>query len=251
LLRWTKFGQKLFSGEFLRHLSPRWMMRKISDRIFQPIRLISVRMTNHPNLCGEGDAAIAGHGQGLQPIENAGNASGVCGKNEIKSAPLANSIGDGTSSEAACVELPGCKDDGGKVCAESGDVPDGKDFTANSDSCGKNGNGLHIDSLTENLSKRYNGQSRGDRILALVHEQMMNFGDDYQSAWNTVKRQFPALFREKFESQTKAYHHEKIDIIQCCRGHACRQHYEGGSGSNHAEVFAVQAGSNRKNFNSQ
>jgi hypothetical protein len=198
LLHWTKLGQKLFSGGFLRHLSPRWMMRKISDRIFQPIRLISIGMTNHPNLCGEGDATIAGHGQGLQPIENVGNASGVCGKNEIKSAPLTNSTGNDVSSDAACVERSDYKGDVGKVCAESCDVPNKENFTANLDNCGKNGGGLHIDSLTENLSKRSNGQSCGDRILALVHEQMVNFGDDYQSAWNTVKRRFPALFRENF-----------------------------------------------------
>jgi len=42
------------------------------------------------------------------------------------------------------------------------------------------------------------GQTFKDRILALVYEQMANFGDDYQSAWNTVKRRFPALFGENF-----------------------------------------------------
>ncbi|MDR2436179.1 MAG: phage protease [Puniceicoccales bacterium] len=194
LLRWTKLGQRLFSGGFLRHLSPRWMMRKISDRIFQPIRLISIGMTNHPNLYGEGDVP-AGQGQGPQAIENTGSASEVCGKNEIKGAPH---IGNDVSSDAACAEDPNCKGDADKICAESGDIPNKEDSTVTPDGCGKNGGGLHIDSLTENLSKRPNGQSCGDRILALVHEQMINFGDDYQSAWNAVKRRFPALFREKF-----------------------------------------------------
>ena len=194
LLRWTKLGEKLFSGGFLRHLSPRWMMRKISDRIFQPIRLISVGMTNHPNLYGEGDATAAGWNRGL-PAENAGE---VCGEHGIESTPSANSIGGDVPSNAACVEKLNSRGGAGEVCAGSGDVPSGEDPAVNSDSCGKNGGGLHIDSLTENLSKRSSGQSCRDRILALVHEQMVNFGDDYQSAWNAVKRRFPALFREKF-----------------------------------------------------
>jgi hypothetical protein len=192
LLRWTKLGQKLFSGGFLRHLSPRWIMRKICDRIFQPIRLISLGMTNHPNLYGEGNTTAIGHGQDLRPIENAENAHKAC---EEKGVPLANS---GASSDATRVQSLECESDAGKVCAEVGDISDGENPAVIPEGCGKNSGGLHIDSLTENLSKRSNGQSCGDRILALVHEQMMNFGDDYQSAWNTVKRRFPALFREKF-----------------------------------------------------
>jgi hypothetical protein len=186
LLRWTKLGKKLFSGGFLRHLSPRWMMRKIGDRIFQPMRLISIGMTNHPNLCDKSGFTAAECAK-CSPLP-ANAESEICGENEIK-----NSAKNTVSGSVPCAEL---FDGRSEVSAEDG-APSSVEHT-DSDGRGSGGGGLHIDSLTKNLSKRSSEQSRMGRILALVHEQMINFGDDYQSAWSAVKRRFPALFREKF-----------------------------------------------------
>jgi hypothetical protein len=58
LTQWTDLGRKLFGGKFFRHLSPRWMMREIENGLFHPVRLISVGMTNHPNMCCGGDLPV-------------------------------------------------------------------------------------------------------------------------------------------------------------------------------------------------
>jgi hypothetical protein len=157
LSRWTELGRKLFTSGFLRYLSPRWLMRKIRDRIFQPVCLISIGMTNHPNFCkGENLFAI----ENVQFIEN--------------------------------------KEDANNNFAEDDTALVGEYATENSNKCGTSAENLHVSSLTENLFERTHCQPCRDQILALVYEQMANFGDDYQTAWNAIKRRFPALFGENF-----------------------------------------------------
>jgi hypothetical protein len=84
LSHWTELGKKLFDGGFLRYLSPRWLMRKVRDRIFQPVRLISVGMTNHPNLYKENFSSSADGAQYSQFSKNEGTANKVCQKKELE-----------------------------------------------------------------------------------------------------------------------------------------------------------------------
>jgi hypothetical protein len=198
LSRWTELGKKLFDGGFLRYLSPRWLMRKVRDRIFQPVRLISIGMTNHPNLCRGKVSSSAGGAQCLQLPKNEGIANKVRPKNETKSEILTNPVQDAILDGGLCAKRLENQKDANEVSAENNPVSAGECATGGSEENGVSGGGLHVSSLTENLFERTNGQPCKDRILALVYEQMANFGDDYQSAWNTVKRRFPALFGENF-----------------------------------------------------
>ncbi|MDR1255772.1 MAG: phage protease [Puniceicoccales bacterium] len=168
LPRWTELGKKLFSNGFLRYLSPRWLMRKVEGKIFQPVRLISIGLTNHPNLCQEKIPTATE----IRRAQFIGNKSEVLAKNE-------NQSEDSSPSAQGNLEQSEVRGEVGQTSPE-------------------NGGNLHVSSLSGNLLERTNGQPRGERILALVHEQMSIFGDDYQSAWNAIKRRCPALFRENF-----------------------------------------------------
>ncbi|MDR0595821.1 MAG: phage protease [Puniceicoccales bacterium] len=195
LSRWTELGRKLFSSGFLRYLSPRWLMRKIRDRIFQPVRLISIGMTNHPNLCkGENLFAI----ENAQLFENKEDVNKICIKKEIADENLGDPTQIDNFGKGLLAEYSANQSDANDNFAENDIALVGECATENSSKHGISAENLHVSSLTENLFERTHCQPCRDRILALVYEQMANFGDDYQKAWNAVKRKFPALFRENF-----------------------------------------------------
>ncbi|WP_269540151.1 phage protease [Cerasicoccus fimbriatus] len=60
LPRWSDAGQNLLRNAFYKFLSPRWAMKPLGDGVFEPVRLISVGLTNQPNIPGD---AIANEAQ--------------------------------------------------------------------------------------------------------------------------------------------------------------------------------------------
>ncbi|MDR0418069.1 MAG: phage protease [Puniceicoccales bacterium] len=52
LPKWSEEGRKLIENSYFKFLSPRWEMKRKSD-VLIPIRLISVGLTNHPNIPGD------------------------------------------------------------------------------------------------------------------------------------------------------------------------------------------------------
>ena len=51
--RWSEPGREMLRHAFYKFLSPRWQMRPLGDGTFEPVRLLSVGLTNHPNIPGE------------------------------------------------------------------------------------------------------------------------------------------------------------------------------------------------------
>jgi hypothetical protein len=184
LARWTNLGKKLFGGGFLCHLSPRWMMRKIRDKLFQPVRLISVGMTNRPNLCCSNDSLVDEDAKCVQPANNEENVHKVYVKNFPENETSTNPEQAVVSEGILCVKLIDNQKDATKVL--------------NKNETNLSIGGLHVSSMTKNLSGRPEEQSAKDKILTLVYERMANFGEDYQAAWNTVKHSHPALFMKNF-----------------------------------------------------
>jgi len=52
LPRWSKAGSEMLSSSYYRFLSPRWLMKR-TGKTFEPVRLVSVGMTNQPNIAGQ------------------------------------------------------------------------------------------------------------------------------------------------------------------------------------------------------
>lgn len=53
LPRWSDAGQNLLRNAFYKFLSPRWAMRELGGGVYEPVRLVSVGLTNHPNMPGD------------------------------------------------------------------------------------------------------------------------------------------------------------------------------------------------------
>lgn len=53
LPRWSQAGRELLGNAFYKFLSPRWAMRHLDGDVFEPVRLISIGLTNQPNIPGE------------------------------------------------------------------------------------------------------------------------------------------------------------------------------------------------------
>lgn len=51
--RWSEPGREMLRNAFYKFLSPRWQMRPLGDGTFEPVRLLSVGLTNNPNIPGE------------------------------------------------------------------------------------------------------------------------------------------------------------------------------------------------------
>lgn len=75
LPKWSEDGQKLIENSYFKFLSPRWEMKWEGD-VLKPVRLISVGLTNHPNILGDAIAnqeVIADDG-GIIPVAIATNS---------------------------------------------------------------------------------------------------------------------------------------------------------------------------------
>ncbi len=53
LPQWSEAGNELLDNAFYKFLSPRWQLRSLGNGAFEPVRLLSIGLTNHPNIPGE------------------------------------------------------------------------------------------------------------------------------------------------------------------------------------------------------
>lgn len=51
--KWSGAGDELLRNAFYKFLSPRWVMEPLGKDVFQPVRLLSVGLTNQPNIPGD------------------------------------------------------------------------------------------------------------------------------------------------------------------------------------------------------
>jgi hypothetical protein len=61
-IRWSQSGRELIENANYKFFSPRWLMRAAGSGIFEPVRLLSVGLTNTPNIPGE---VIANEAKGM------------------------------------------------------------------------------------------------------------------------------------------------------------------------------------------
>jgi hypothetical protein len=67
-IKWAKSGRELLDNANYKFFSPRWVMRRVGDGVFEPVKLLSVGLTNTPNIPGdvianEASAKVAGDGR--------------------------------------------------------------------------------------------------------------------------------------------------------------------------------------------
>ncbi|MDR1414079.1 MAG: phage protease [Puniceicoccales bacterium] len=173
-IKWTEFGRELFQNGIINHLSPRWLTVKNKEGRLSPKRLISVGLTNHPNI----------------PCKHVSKFE-KCGKE----------IGDMTIG-TACSKNDEAENSQ-KFANENSPSPE-ENLNQNWQGKllgGENGSllpELHVTSKTEGLGRSRFDRSNGEKILALVYERMMKLSENYADAWMAVKRGNSSLFYENF-----------------------------------------------------
>ncbi|MDR3117378.1 MAG: phage protease [Puniceicoccales bacterium] len=166
-IRWSKLGQELLDNAHFQFLSPRWEMHPIGGGRFLPKLLVSIGLTNHPNIAGE---AIANAELALG-AEPAGDGAGGDGREELPS------FGIPVAGVLARPALP---------------------IAANTR--GLAGGILGRSALSVQLAggfRRWESKAGERRLLALVGERMVSANETFTAAWRNVKASHPALFPAK------------------------------------------------------
>jgi hypothetical protein len=178
LVKWTDIGRELFKNGILRHLSPRWLTTPTQGGKLSPRRLLSVGLTNHPNIrCDH-----------VSKVEKIDGQMASLGNDGVKSFEI-----DGQEN---CQAI-----DSGNILPKGEEEQLGQQAT---DSVDENililpsQIVLHTVSQTEDLKHPIFNKSNCERILELVFERMQKCSEKYNDAWNAVKRSNPALFKKNF-----------------------------------------------------
>ncbi|MDE6432079.1 MAG: hypothetical protein K2L13_01655 [Opitutales bacterium] len=202
LSRWTSIGKKIFGEKFLKYLSPRWMMKKLSDKIFSPVRLLSVGMTNHPNVRCEHTVTTIDNNDDkklFEPVDDEQVMVRSSKKDLTEVLPKDTEesnvkIDNDKESELSSPSEPAS--DVSEAVVPSPEIMKPETFDTSSANDGEVPEPQwHTCALTNHLIERRPELDVKDKILRLVYDHMGRTGDSYQASWATVKRQNPGLFR--------------------------------------------------------
>ncbi|WP_309398536.1 phage protease [Cerasicoccus maritimus] len=184
LPRWSDAGQNLLRNAFYKFLSPRWAMKPLGDGVFEPVRLISVGLTNQPNIPGD---AIANEATG----------------DDASPSPQVNADADWTNvlanerQERIGVILDNAVLTGVIAPNERERWQAGltADFELGLSELKTRRPSLKTTASTLNLNLRQaSNASRG--FLDHVNERIAQTGEPFATAWKAVKQERPELFEE-------------------------------------------------------
>ncbi|MDR2628430.1 MAG: phage protease [Puniceicoccales bacterium] len=177
LVKWTNIGQELFKNGILRHLSPRWLTTPTQDGKLAPKRLLSIGLTNHPNIrCDHQSKIEKVARQAASPGDDSAKNFEIDGQENYQDINSENILPEG-------------EEESGQQVTDSTD----EDILILPSQIV-----LHTVSQTEDLKQSIFNKSNCERILELVFERMQKFSEKYNDAWNAVKRNNPALFNKNF-----------------------------------------------------
>lgn len=172
--KWSPAGRELLENAFYRFTSPRWTLRSLGGGFYQPIKLISIGLTNQPNLQCD---AIANEKEPelMCDIDDLVGAWGLTQKHDIsiKLAKELKTVAMNFDEERAHWQQERSalqKQIDTHTCASNTttELP-----TLNNTSIT-----THLKSTTDSTS---------DRILAQVRSTMQNSGRSYLEAWQMVR----------------------------------------------------------------
>lgn len=165
LPRWSNAGHALLANTHYRFLSPRWQMRYLdrARRILEPVRLLSIGLTNQPNIPGP---AISN-----QRIENSTTDT---------SQLLTNAVANG---HILPHQLPAWR------AGIEADPNRGRDELL---ALANQVPALHTASCLPDLACRNREAARPRPFLEVVRQRMRETGEDFATAWSHTKRTHPA-----------------------------------------------------------
>ncbi|MDR1458577.1 MAG: phage protease, partial [Puniceicoccales bacterium] len=222
LIHWSDVGYQLVKNGFFRFLSPRWRMKNLVGNYFEPVKLLSVGLTNNPNIktCRLIDQPWLKNIE-LSVGEKFAKFIKLLGLSELLNFEeqlneLESVIKDSTKWRTQGEDLIGKNK---KLQAEAenfyhiiqanelkGDASMTKDCSLNdldqvdkpainNDTNGRPSAHLNTETKTVGLNNRTRYfYEKKDKILTLVRERMVATGDKYYEAWAWARRTNPSLF---------------------------------------------------------
>lgn len=220
LPKWSEAGRDLLKNAYFKFLSPRWEMTPLGAQRFAPRALVSIGLTNNPNIPVEAianqidiqDEALSNDDSRESVIEtqSAVSQETFLSKETPKSAP---SSGDSQNNELEKITAETSRSSAELLLqqlAELLQITNTKEgilsriqqLLANSKITFPNthsNTNPFSKSQVSNLFIRQNGpagrQKKSQRVLALVNERMKTHAEDYELAWKNVKAEHTELFQ--------------------------------------------------------
>ncbi|MDR3316677.1 MAG: phage protease [Puniceicoccales bacterium] len=174
-IRWSRKGLEILENAHFKFLSPRWEMQSLGDGHFAPKALLSVGLTNYPNIAVE--TIVPPEIGDLSPLANGEycTAAGCAGP------------GEGERRDAAAAEENHSKPEirlRFPILANVYSIPGIFDRRI---------------VFSGNLVGRRIGQvlrrkKQEQRLLTLVGERMVSANETFSAAWQSIKGIYPTLF---------------------------------------------------------
>ena len=162
--KWSTPGKELLENAFYKHFSPRWA---INPKTNQPTRLISIGLTNHPNILSD-------------TIANTDEPNDIYPSlQELKE--KIDQFYD--MSDAFSIKIQQLEDTLFEI--EEGTNPPEKISNAQTN--------IKTHSITNNLANQQPFTQNSNQFLQLVEAEVKSTGKDFLSAWSDVKNKRPDL----------------------------------------------------------
>jgi hypothetical protein len=164
-IKWSRAGQELIADAHFKFLSPRWEMHPIGEGRFVPKLLVSIGLTNYPNIPTDAIAnEVAEAGRDAPPEET----------EPFPADPPEESLRHQPAMDGAASAL----------VAANGCIP--TDLLLHQS--------LTLDLAQRKIAPNASKRMQEQRLLSLVSERMTSANESFATAWNHVKFSHAVLF---------------------------------------------------------
>jgi len=188
-VKWGETGLRLLANAHFKFFSPRWAMRKTAAGLLEPVRLISIGLTNNPNIPGETIANClpqcpedTGVPEGLRERLNLPPEVGWAQAYDRLDDLLAHGEAD---LQTQAEHFRRMAEDAESRCRELQEQLHALPTAANSGGMAPSSAGL---------SRRRSPVQTPARLLQTVHCRMQETGESFANAWDNLKQSRPDLF---------------------------------------------------------
>lgn len=243
--KWSKPGEDIISNAHYKWFSPRWACKEIAREsgkaILAPVRLISVGLTNMPQIAGIQPLANEELAEGTTPaaetkeknidllkrllaalgMADTATEDDLCAKiaemNTALASAAAATEAANTAANSARAELE-TERGARRELIVSNAIAAGiltpaqkdqwltdlaADFAGKSVELSNMKPAFHVTPITTNLGARKTElQSTRDKVLTLVNQRMSEQGEDYETAFAAVRKEHTALFSTMKQPQS-------------------------------------------------
>jgi hypothetical protein len=194
VIKWADTGLDMLKNAHFKFLSPRWAVEEVEPGILEPVKLISIGLTNNPNIPGETIAnSRPPELDDMEDVPLGEVPVGLCERLNLSSPCNWEGVYDRLDALLASGEadlfqqaetFQRLAEDADARCRElEAKLESQLEPMAN---C--------INTKPESTGLKRRGEGRSFHLLETVHQRMQETGEDFMHAWGSLKRANPELF---------------------------------------------------------